>query len=170
MLMLYCVRLILMTIPLHCFKFILCRMLSMAELLIKKFIHTTALKLIRNWWKALYAACPRGCMLPWWHRKALTQWPPFLNVIVLKRSKVYACWKWPSFRRHSKYSSQFHGIWVFWWATHVLFLHSWLCKQNGGQTGPRAVNELGGPVIPGSCMHPSRQNWCHRRCLRRESN
>ena len=30
--------------------------------------------------------------VPWWHRKALTQWPPFLNVIVLIQSKVYACW------------------------------------------------------------------------------
>ena len=30
------------------------------------------------------------------------------------------------------------------------FLHSWLCKQNGGQyDGPSAVDELGGPVIPG---------------------
>ena len=28
------------------------------------------------------------------------------------------------------------------------FLHSWLWKQNGCVTGPRAVNELGGPVIP----------------------
>ena len=33
------------------------------------------------------------------------------------------------------------------------FLHSWLCKQNGLQcAGPRAVNELGGPVIPGNGM------------------
>ena len=52
--------------------------------------------------------------LSWWHRKALTQWPPFLNVIVLIRSKAYACWKWSSFRRHLKYSSQFHAIQFFW--------------------------------------------------------
>ena len=45
MLISYCVRLIVMTTPLHCLKFIHCRMLSMAELLIKMFIHTTALKL-----------------------------------------------------------------------------------------------------------------------------
>ena len=38
--------------------------------------------------------------LPWWHRKALTQWPPFLNVVVLIRSKVCACRKCPSSRRH----------------------------------------------------------------------
>ena len=58
---------------------------------------------------------PRApAQLPWWHRKALTQWPPLLNVLVLIRSKAYACWKWPSFRRHLKYSSQFHGIRVFW--------------------------------------------------------
>ena len=31
--------------------------------------------------------------IPWWHRKALTHWPPFLNVIFLIRSKVYASWK-----------------------------------------------------------------------------
>ena len=36
------------------------------------------------------------------------------------------------------------------------FLHSWLWKQNGG---PRAVNELGGPVIPGkSTYHLLRMN------------
>ena len=62
--------------------------------------------------------------VPWWHRKALTQWPPFLNVIVPIRSQVYACWKWPSFHRHLKYSSQFLGIWVFCQAARVSFLHS----------------------------------------------
>ena len=48
MLISYCVRLIVMTTPLHCLKFIPCKMLSMAELLIKMFIHTTALKLAHN--------------------------------------------------------------------------------------------------------------------------
>ena len=71
--------------------------------------------------------------LPWWHRKALTQWPPFLNVIVPIRPQVYACWKWPNFHRHLKYSSQFFGIRVFCKAARVSFLHSWLCEQNGGQ-------------------------------------
>ena len=33
----------------------------------------------------------------WRHRKALTQWRPFLNVVLI-RSKVHACWKWPIFR------------------------------------------------------------------------
>ena len=32
-----------------------------------------------------------------WHGKALTQWPPFLNVIVVIRLQVYACWRWPFF-------------------------------------------------------------------------
>ena len=44
-----------------------------------------------------------------------------------------ACWQWPSFHRHLKYSSQFIDIQVFWSAARVSFLHSWLCKQNGGQ-------------------------------------
>ena len=70
--------------------------------------------------------------IPWWHCK----WPPFLNAIVLIWSKVYACWKWPSFHRHLKYSSQFHGIRVF-----------WMWKQNGGQCD-WAYREVGGPVIP----------------------
>ena len=34
-------------------------------------------------------------------------------VKVLIRSKVCACWKWRGFHRHFRYSSQFHGIWVF---------------------------------------------------------
>ena len=74
----------------------------------------------------------------------------FLNVIVLIRSKVYACWKWPSFRRHLKYSSQFHGIRVF-----ECRLYTAGCgnKMAVSVTGPRAVNELGGLVIPGIRPH-----------------
>ena len=49
MLISYSVSLIVMTTPLHCLKFILCKMFSMAELLLKMFIHTTALKLAKNW-------------------------------------------------------------------------------------------------------------------------
>ena len=37
--------------------------------------------------------CAKWLYLPWWHRKALTQWPQFLNVIVPIRSQVYACWE-----------------------------------------------------------------------------
>ena len=92
-------------------------------------------------------------MLPWWHRKALTQWPPFLNVIALIRSKVYACWKWPRFHRHLKYSSQFHGIRLF-GRQRECRLYTAGCgnKMAISLTGPRAVNELGSPVIPGKIM------------------
>ena len=46
---LYCVRLIVRTTHLHCFKILPYRMLLMAELLVKMLIHTTALKMARNW-------------------------------------------------------------------------------------------------------------------------
>ena len=89
-------------------------------------------------------------ILPWWHRKALTQWPPFLNVIVPIRSQVYACWKWPSFHRHLKYSSQFLGIRVFVRQRECRFYTAGCVnKMVVSVTRPRAVNELGGPIIPG---------------------
>ena len=67
-----------------------------------------------SWLSTVIFAWRTRDKLPWWHRRALTQWPPFLNVTVLIRSQVYACWKWPSFHRHLKYSPQFFGIRVFW--------------------------------------------------------
>ena len=100
------------------------------------------------------------CLLPWWHRKALTQWPPFLNVIVLIRSKVYVCWKWLSFHRHLKYSSQFLGIHFFGNQRDSCFYTAGCVSRMAvSVTGPRTVNELGGPVIPGRCLSPSCESY-----------
>ena len=93
--------------------------------------------------------------LPWWYRKALTQWPPFLNVIVLIRSKVYACWKWPRNKigtwnnRVNFMAAEFFG------RRRECRFYTAGCrnKMAVSVTGPRAVNELGGPVIPGT-WHP----------------
>ena len=89
--------------------------------------------------------------LPWWHRKALTQWPPFLNVIVPIRSQIYSCWKWPSSHRHLKYSSQFLGIRVYYGRQCECRFYTAGCvnKMVVSVTGPRAVNELGGPSHTG---------------------
>ena len=97
--------------------------------------------------------------LPWCHRKALTQSPPFLNVIVIIRSKVYARWKWPSFRRHLKYSSQFHGIRVFFGRQRECRFYTAGCgnRMAVSVTGPCAVNELGGPVIPGNRKYENKK-------------
>ena len=48
-----------------------------------------------NWTRRHFChmCAPRGIPLPWWHRKALTQRLPFLNVIG-EKDQVYACWKW----------------------------------------------------------------------------
>ena len=61
-------------------------------------IQSIMISCFRNWRLLVLILWPLNglnhtCKVPWQHRKALPQWPPFLNAIVLIRSKVYACWK-----------------------------------------------------------------------------
>ena len=58
--------------------------------------------------------------------------------------------KMPSFHRHLKYSSQFLSIRVSRQRECRFYTAGCVNKMVVSVTGPRAVNKLGGPVIPGS--------------------
>ena len=95
------------------------------------------------------AAC--SVALPWWHRKALTQWPPFFNVIVLIYQKLTP----------AENGLVFVGTWnirlnfmasEFFARQRACRFYTAGCgnKMAVSVTGPCAANELGGPVIQGS--------------------
>ena len=95
-------------------------------------------------------------LLPWWHRKALTQWHPSLNRTVPIRPLVYACWKWPSFHRHLKIRFNFLASEFFGKQRECRFYTAGCVnKMAVSVTGPRAINESGGPVIPSIGLYTS---------------
>ena len=85
-------------------------------------------------------------LLPWWHRKALTQWPPFLNVIVLMRSKVFVgTWN----IRLNFMASEFFG------RQRECRFYTAGCgnKMAVCVTRPRALNEAAQSYRVGPCIH-----------------